>query len=88
MDCRRCGACCVALSISSDIPGMPGGKPSGVPCVHLAPEGLCAIFGRPERPQVCAEFKPMPDTCGGSFEEALELMELLEEHTRPENPGE
>ncbi|MGR5456700.1 YkgJ family cysteine cluster protein, partial [Vibrio alfacsensis] len=30
MDCRLgCGACCIAPSISSPIPGMPNGKPSG-----------------------------------------------------------
>ena len=31
MDCRAgCGACCIALSISSPIPGMPAGKPAGI----------------------------------------------------------
>lgn len=62
---------------------MPGGKPAGVPCPHLTGEGLCAIFGKDERPAVCLEFPPMPDTCGSSFEEALELMGILEERTRP-----
>ena len=28
-----CGACCIAPSISSAIPGMPDGKPAGVRCV-------------------------------------------------------
>ncbi|MGO2368564.1 MAG: YkgJ family cysteine cluster protein, partial [Serratia sp. (in: enterobacteria)] len=29
MDCRAdCGACCIAPSISSPIPGMPNGKPA------------------------------------------------------------
>jgi Fe-S-cluster containining protein len=31
MNCRLgCGACCIAPSISSPIPGMPQGKPAGV----------------------------------------------------------
>ena len=34
--CRAgCGACCIAPSISSAIPGMPHGKPAGVRCVQL-----------------------------------------------------
>ncbi|MBM3421317.1 MAG: YkgJ family cysteine cluster protein, partial [Bacteroidetes bacterium] len=36
MDCREgCGACCIALDISSSIPGMEGGKPAGMRCIHL-----------------------------------------------------
>jgi Fe-S-cluster containining protein len=36
LKCRDlCGACCIAPSISSSIPGMPNGKPAGVVCVHL-----------------------------------------------------
>ncbi|HEX2642113.1 MAG TPA: YkgJ family cysteine cluster protein, partial [Thermoanaerobaculia bacterium] len=51
MDCRAgCGACCIALSISSPIPGMPDGKPAGVRCVQLTADNLCLIFGLPERP--------------------------------------
>ena len=31
MECRSsCGACCIAPSINSPIPGMPHGKPAGV----------------------------------------------------------
>jgi Fe-S-cluster containining protein len=37
MECREhCGACCIAPSISSPIPGMPRGKPGGVRCIHLS----------------------------------------------------
>ena len=51
MDCRPgCGACCIAPSISSPIPGMPYGKPAGMPCVQLDDDVRCRIFGRPERP--------------------------------------
>ncbi|PAS17689.1 hypothetical protein CGT75_04930, partial [Vibrio cholerae] len=50
MDCRLgCGACCIAPSISSPIPGMPNGKPAGVRCVQLNEDNLCQLFGRPER---------------------------------------
>ena len=84
MDCRRnCGACCIAISISSPIPGMPDGKPAGVRCPHLTDENLCALFGQPNRPEICSSFKPMLDTCGESREEAMSLIELLERATTP-----
>ncbi|MEI0618555.1 YkgJ family cysteine cluster protein, partial [Pseudomonas aeruginosa] len=51
MQCRAgCGACCIAPSISSPLPGMPAGKPAGVRCLHLDENHLCGLFGRPERP--------------------------------------
>ncbi|MEN9889340.1 MAG: hypothetical protein RL559_1377, partial [Pseudomonadota bacterium] len=51
--CRPgCGACCTAPSISSPIPGMPQGKPAGVPCVQLDAQRRCKLFGLPERPAV------------------------------------
>jgi len=59
MDCRRgCGACCIAPSITSALPGMPRGKPAGVRCVNLTDANDCAIFGRPERPAFCAGLRP------------------------------
>lgn len=73
MECRKCGACCIALSVSSL------GKPAGVRCGHLTRDGLCALWGRPERPQVCSAYRPDPLFCGGSREEALELMRAIEE---------
>ena len=81
MECRRCGACCVALSISSPIPGMQGGKPAGVACVHLNEQNLCGLFGKPERPRICSLFPPMPDTCGADGAEALALMTAMEKTT-------
>ncbi len=82
--CRPgCAACCVAPSISSPIPGMPGGKPAGVPCVQLDPEGLCRLYGRPERPAVCASLRPDPEMCGSSREEALAYLARLERLTAP-----
>ncbi|KSW27304.1 MULTISPECIES: YkgJ family cysteine cluster protein [Pseudomonas] len=75
MQCRAgCGACCVAPSISSPIPGMPGGKPAGVRCVQLDERNLCRLFGRPERPAVCAAFDADAEACGSSNEEALRIL--------------
>ncbi|MBN1894243.1 YkgJ family cysteine cluster protein [bacterium] len=82
--CRPgCGACCIALSISSPIPGMPDGKPAGVRCVQLSDENLCLIYDSPERPDVCARLKPSADICGDSREEALRLLGQMEEETAP-----
>ncbi|GAB3745921.1 YkgJ family cysteine cluster protein [Lysobacter olei] len=84
MDCRaRCGACCIAPSITSPIPGMPDGKPAGVPCVQLDDAFRCRLFGKPERPAFCASLQPAPDLCGQSREEAFRLIDLLELQTRP-----
>ncbi|MBN1950871.1 MAG: YkgJ family cysteine cluster protein [Bacteroidales bacterium] len=80
MHCREhCGACCIAPSISSPIPGMPNGKPPGVPCIHLDEDFRCTIFDRPERPAVCSGFLPEPCICGTSREEALAILRSLEE---------
>lgn len=83
IECRAgCGACCIALSISSPIPGMPDGKPAGVRCVQLGADNLCQIFGQPGRPQVCSDFQAEPQFCGDTREAALELMRWLEQVTR------
>jgi Fe-S-cluster containining protein len=82
MSCRAdCGACCVAPSLSSSIPGMEGGKPAGVRCIHLSSENRCRIYGDPGRPAVCSSFPAMEDHCGSSREEALRLLEALEQAT-------
>ncbi len=82
MQCRAgCGACCIAPSISSPIPGMPDGKPAGVRCVQLDERNLCRLFGRPERPAVCGQFAADPDVCGASDDEALRLLGELERLT-------
>lgn len=84
MHCRAgCAACCIAPSITSPIPGMPNGKPAGVPCVQLDDEGLCRIFGKPERPAFCVSLKAAPDMCGESRAQALRLIGELERATRP-----
>lgn len=83
MDCRpACAACCIAPSISSPIPGMPHGKPAGIPCVQLTADLRCALFGRPERPAVCASLRPTPEMCGANREEALAFLARLEAATR------
>ncbi|MGI6339686.1 MAG: YkgJ family cysteine cluster protein [Bacteroidales bacterium] len=75
MECRKnCGACCIAASISSPIPGMPGGKPAGIKCIHLMDDMMCALYGNPSRPRVCIDFKPDPDFCGNSREEAMRIL--------------
>ncbi len=85
MDCRAgCGACCIAPSLSSPIPGMPHGKPAGVRCVQLTDDYRCQLFGRPERPAVCAHLRPEPDMCGADRNAALRWLAELEEQTRTE----
>jgi Fe-S-cluster containining protein len=84
MDCRSgCGACCIAPSITSPIPGMPHGKPPGIPCVQLLPDYRCALFGRPERPAFCAGLRPTEEMCAASREQALAYLAGLEQATRP-----
>ncbi len=85
MDCRlNCGACCIAPSITTPIPGMPHGKPAGVRCVQLLPDLRCALFGRPERPAFCASLRPTQEMCGANREEALAYLAGLERATRPD----
>jgi uncharacterized protein len=82
--CRPdCGACCIAPSISSPIPGMPHGKPAGVRCVQLDDDLRCAIFGSPERPACCSGLQPQSEMCGTSRTEALAWLTRLETLTQP-----
>jgi Fe-S-cluster containining protein len=84
MDCRpRCAACCIAPSISTPIPGMPAGKPAGVRCVQLDEADRCRLFGRPERPAVCASLQPSAAMCGQTREQALTWLSRLEAATVP-----
>lgn len=84
MKCRvGCGACCIALSISSPIPGMPLGKPAGVRCVQLTADNRCKLFGKPERPAICCQYQPSEEYCGHSTQEALEHLASLERTTQP-----
>jgi hypothetical protein len=84
MECRSgCGACCIAPSITTPIPGMPHGKPAGIACVQLDDDHRCRLFGRPERPRVCASLRPQAAMCGADRMQALSLLDALERATAP-----
>jgi uncharacterized protein len=84
LPCRqKCGACCIAPSISSPIPGMPHGKPAGIRCIQLDEDERCMIFGKPERPQVCVNLRPEPMMCRETREQAMLWLQTLELSTQP-----
>lgn len=86
--CRPgCGACCTAPSISTPIPGMPSGKPAGVPCVQLDEARRCRLFGDPRRPAVCGSLQPSAAMCGTDRAQAIAWLSALESATRPARPG-
>jgi len=86
-ECRPgCAACCTAPSISSPIPGMPQGKPAGVPCVQLDEQLRCRIFGDPSRPAVCGQLQASLEMCGAhddGGQHARVYLARLEDLTRP-----
>ncbi len=85
MQCREsCGACCIAPSIRQPFFGMPDGKPAGVPCVHLADDMSCRLFGDSRRPLLCHEFAAERALCGDNRAEALQRLQLLEVSSAPE----
>ncbi|HEX8979646.1 MAG TPA: YkgJ family cysteine cluster protein [Parasulfuritortus sp.] len=87
LDCRSgCGACCIAPSITSPIPGMPEGKPAGVPCIQLTKDLRCALFGLPERPAFCAGLQASAEMCGAGRDAALTWLADLEIQTAPDIP--
>jgi hypothetical protein len=63
---------------------MPQGKPAGVRCVQLDAANQCRLFGRPERPTVCASLKPAKEMCGESDAEAMANLIRLEGLTSPQ----
>ena len=82
--CREgCGACCIAPSITSPLPGMPQGKPAGVPCVQLDEQLRCKVFDLPQRPTFCGGLQPSAEMCGASREEAMGWLSRLELATQP-----
>jgi Fe-S-cluster containining protein len=84
IECRvGCGACCIAPSISSPIPGMPNGKPAGVRCVQLTDDNRCKLFGLPERPAVCVRLRPTREMCGERDSDAMAYLIRLEQITSP-----
>ena len=78
--CRMCGACCIAQSISSMIPGTENGKAAGTRCMHLSAENRCLIYA--SRPEVCREFTATSELCGSCFEEAMANISWLENATK------
>ncbi|HET6720174.1 MAG TPA: YkgJ family cysteine cluster protein [Rhodocyclaceae bacterium] len=91
--CRPgCGACCIAPSISSPIPGADSGaisgqgagKPAGIPCVQLDDQQRCRIFGDPRRPAVCSQLQASAEMCGENREAALRWLGELEKATAPD----
>lgn len=85
MNCRPgCAACCIVLSISSPLPGMPQGKPAGTVCNHLDRQSLqCTIWGQDNYPDVCRQFSAKLENCGTSTAEAIQLLTQWEEKTKP-----
>ena len=80
--CRMgCAACCIAPSILSPIPEMPNGKAAGERYLQSDAEGLCKIFGQPERPAVCSSLKATASMCGANASEAMVYLTELERLT-------
>lgn len=85
MECRiGCGACCIAPSITSPIPGMPEGKAAGRRCIQLDEANRCRLFGLPQRPSVCCSLQPSEEMCGQSDVEAMTWLTEVERLTAPE----
>ncbi|MGF1755188.1 YkgJ family cysteine cluster protein [Vibrio makurazakiensis] len=83
MDCRLgCGACCIAPSISSSFPLHPQGKKAGERCKQLNNDNLCKLFGKPERPDVCHNFKAADWVCGTTSTQAINILTDLETCTQ------
>jgi uncharacterized protein len=83
MRCRvQCGACCIAPSITSPIPGMPHGKPAGVPCVQLDEAMRCKLFGKSERPAFCAGLQASEEMCGNAPVQAMKWLAEMEVLTK------
>jgi hypothetical protein len=65
------------------MPGLPRGKPAGLPCPSLTADYRCAIFGTRARPAVCSSLKPMAEMCGSDRDQAMANLERLERMTLP-----
>lgn len=65
------------------MPGLPQGKPAGVPCPHLDEMLRCKLFGQPERPAVCGSLAPTREMCGEEREHAMRWLSRLEQATSP-----
>ena len=88
ISCRvGCAACCIVISISSPIPGMPNGKPAGIRCVQLTEDNVCKLFNKPERPAVCSSLQANLTMCGQTNEHAFAFLANLECMTNPQMPN-
>ncbi len=65
------------------MPGLPNGKPAGLPCPHLDEALRCRLFGLPERPKVCGSLSPSREMCGDTRAQAIHFLERLEQATSP-----
>jgi hypothetical protein len=84
LSCRAaCGACCIAPSITSAIPGHPQGKLAGERCANLDDDLRCRLWGRAERPAFCAGLQPSGEMCGDHRAQAIAWLSALERATRP-----
>lgn len=84
MLCRPgCAACCTAPSISSPLPGLPQGKPAGLPCPQLDEHRRCRLFGQPQRPAVCSSLQASLEMCGSERSHAMQWLTRLELATAP-----
>ncbi len=84
MECRPgCGACCIAISISSPLPHMPNGKAAGLRCINLSADNYCQVHQSEAYPPVCRNLRPSAEMCGQSFEEAFNYLTQLEIFTKP-----
>ena len=82
MECRRgCAACCIQISISSPLPGLPEGKPPGLRCINLDENLLCRVWGTDDYPEVCRAFTPTLEMCGENREHAMAYLKELERLT-------
>jgi Fe-S-cluster containining protein len=84
MQCRNnCGACCIAISISSQLPNHPNGKPASVRCKNLDLNNSCSLYGTDQFPAICKSFDADAEFCGSDFGEAYSNFVMLEKITRP-----
>lgn len=70
------GACSIAPSISSPIPGMPHGKLANVKSVQLADNFMCKIVTSPLRTCVCASLQANRKMCFTHRDAAFYLIKL------------
>mgnify|MGYP001760716256 CR=1 FL=1 len=69
------------------MPGLPHGKPAGMPCPHLDAHLRCQLFGHPDRPAVCGSLQPSADMCGDNRAQAMIWLQDLERATSSDAPG-